>query len=205
MRILRNPVMRESKKPLIAMLIIAIFMFIISVFDFSLIFYHGTVALTIESVGILSSALSIIPITWAVCSVLLMKTKKVVFAKMPCYVISIALTLAFIIYYISAGTENIVQKILVFSVVVLAIYPFIIATLTLEGRVYNRVFATIFSSILLVISVVGAIILYVISSEISLLLLFPALTYIELIIVVLQFRLEKIKKSDKEKEIIITH
>ncbi len=204
MKIVRNPVLKESKKPLIAMLIIAVLMLILPFADFSVLFTPEGVKFFPHPTGVLTAVLTIIPITWITSVALLMKTKKITFAKMPSYVICSLLALGYVIFFIAAG-DNAVVKILGFSIVILAVYPFIIATLTLEGRMYNRVFATIFTSILIVVSVVAFIVLSIVSKEFRPLLFFPMFTYIELLIIVLAYKLEKIsnKKQDTPKK--ITH
>lgn len=204
MRIVRNPVLRNDKKILISMIIIAVFMFILTVFDFSIIFTQGTVALGISTVGVLSSVLSVIPLSWGLCASLLLKTKKIMFAKMPAYIISALILIAYIIYYIAAGEKNIVTNILLFSIAVLMIYPFIISTLTLEGRLYNRVFATIFSAILIFLCTAGAIVYFVLKGAIMFSLLMPTLMYVELLLIVFCFRLERPVKKEKEEK-LITH
>ena len=99
-----------------------------------------------------------------------------------------------------------VRNVLLFSVAVLAIYPFIIAVLTLEGRMYNRVFAIIFASILIVLGLVGAIVLSVLDSKVSLSSFIPALTYTELLLIILNYDLVKPKKKNKDEiKTEITH
>jgi len=204
MRIVRTPVLKESKKPLIAMIIIAAASLIIPFADFSLFFTSKGVEFYVHNTSALTAVLSIVPITWITSVSLLMKTKKIAFSKMPSYVISALLALGYIIFFIAVG-ENVTIKFVGFSVIVLAVYPFVIATLTLEGRLYNRVFATIFTSILIAVTLIGAIVLSVISSEIRLLLLFPALNYVELLLIVLAYKLEKPKKNTNKENNKITH
>lgn len=206
MRKVRIPQFRNSKGINISMFIIAAFLFIISIVDLSLFFVSGQFAVQMESLGYLSSALSIIPITWAACLILVIKTKKDNFARIPSYIISALIAMAFIIYYVIYGQENMVRNVLLFSVAVLAIYPFIIAVLTLEGRMYNRVFAIIFASILIVLGFVGAIVLSVLDSKVSLSSFLPALTYTELLLMILNYDLAKPKKKNKEEtKTEITH
>ena len=135
---------------------------------------------------------------------MLLKTKKLIFAKMPSYVICAILVMAFILYYISSGDDNVVLKLLLFSVVILAVYPHIIATLTLEGRLYNRVFATIFTSVLIAVSLIIPIAECVIGYTFGVTSLFPALSYVELLLIVLTFSLEKPKKKEQTSK-VITH
>ena len=191
MKIVRTPILKTNKKPMIAMIIIAVFMLIISIVDFSVITQANNTFLSISVMGSWTSVLSIIPLTWGLCSVLLLKTKKIIFSKLPGYVLCGIVVLAFIFYYILAGQNNTTTNILLFSVAILLIYPVIIATLTLEGRLYNRVFATIFSVILIVLSVAAAIISCIIMNWFSLTFLVPALTYIELTLTVFCYTLEK--------------
>ena len=123
---------------------------------------------------------------------------------MPSYVICAILVMAFILYYISSGDDNVVLKLLLFSVVILAVYPHIIATLTLEGRLYNRVFATIFTSVLIAVSLIIPIAECVIGYTFGVTSLFPALSYVELLLIVLTFSLEKPKKKEQTSK-VITH
>ncbi|MBE6737176.1 MAG: hypothetical protein E7566_00770 [Ruminococcaceae bacterium] len=205
MKIVRNPALKENKKPFIAMIIIAILMLVLPFTDFSLLFRSDGVEFYPHPTGVFTAVLSIIPITWITSILLLMKTKKISFAKMPAYVICALLALGYIIFFIAAG-DNTVIKLLGFSIIVLAIYPFIIATLTLEGRMYNRVFATLFTSILIGVSIIGVAVLSIISAEIRPILLFPMLTYIELLLIVLVYTLEKPAKKLKKEEVNkITH
>ena len=76
MRKIRIAQFRNSKAINISMFIIAAFSFIISIIDFSVIFAQGQVAVQIKTLGLLSSALAIIPITWAACPTLVIKTRK---------------------------------------------------------------------------------------------------------------------------------
>ena len=205
MRIVRKPVLKENKKILISMIIISAFMLIISVVNFIVLFGNGRFGFSITSVGqstsimasVLPTIFSVVSISWGVSAALLLKTKKAVFAKMPSYVICALLAMAFIIYYIASGEENIVQKVLIFSVVILAAYPHIIATLTLEGRMYNRVFATIFTSILIAISLIIPILECVLQNQFGLTSLFFTLSYIELLLIVLAYDLEKPKNKEQ--------
>ena len=204
MRKVRNAVFRNLKSINITMFIIAAFTFIFSIIDIYIFFNNGTSGVGIKSIGLLSSALAILPISWASCLILIIKTKKDHFAKVPCYIISALLVMAFILYYIMTSAEdNTVRNILIFSIVVLAVYPFIIAVLTLEGRVYNRVFATIFTSVLIGLSLVGAVVLFIIDSAISFSYLIPALNYIELLLIVLNYDLVKPVKKNQETK--VTH
>ncbi len=204
MKIVRNPVLKTEKTMPVAIIIIAAFMFIISVFDVTLVFNQSAIALKISTLGLWSSLLSIIPLSWGLCTGLLLKFKKTNFAKIPAYITCALIGIGYILYFIIAGQKNAVTNVLLFSLAVLLIYPFIISTLTLEGRIYNRVFATVFSGILLTISFVGAIVYFLLKGAIMITFMLPALMYLELMLIVLCFRLEKpVKKTDKPNE--ITH
>ncbi|MBQ4568927.1 MAG: hypothetical protein IJA62_02525 [Ruminococcus sp.] len=203
MKIVRIPVLKKEKKLPVIMIIIAAFMFLISIFDITFVFKGGAFALSISTVGFWSSILSIIPLSWGLCTGLLLKFKKANFAKIPAYITCALIGIGFALYMIVAGQKNPVTSILLFSLAVLLIYPFIISTLTLEGRLYNRVFATIFSSILLAICTIGAIVYFVLKGAITLTFLIPALMYVELLLIVLCFRLEKPQR--KKENNMITH
>lgn len=205
MKKIRIAEFKNSKYINISMLIIAGFTFILSILDFSVFFVNGQVGVRLKTIGFLSSALAIIPITWAACLLLTIKTKKNNFSRIPCYIMSALIGIAFILYYIVYGQEYQVRNILLFSVAVLAIYPFIIATLTLEGRLYNKVFSVIFSSILLVLSLVGAVVFFIYDASISLSFLIPALTYAELLLMLLNYDLLKPKKNNQTTATEITH
>lgn len=204
MRKIKNAVYTDDKRITIPMLIIAAFMLIITFVDIRFNFAKDSSAIyfiigktfVINEIN-LSSILSIIPLSWGVSIILLMKTKKEAFAKMPSYIICSILALGFILYFIGSG-GGVLDNLLIIMLIILAAYPFIIATLTIEGRVYNRVFATIFTSILITLTFVGILLGQIIIKEISLLyLLFLPLMYVELLLIVFCFRLEKIsKKSD---------
>ncbi|MBQ8000694.1 MAG: hypothetical protein IJ298_05675, partial [Ruminococcus sp.] len=107
--------------------------------------------------------------------------------------------------FIAAGEKYFVYKVFGFALAVLLVYPFIIATLTIEGRMYNRVFAAIFSGILLVLSVAGAVAVCIIFKSIMVSTLIPALVYVELILNVLCYNLEKPDITTKTKANMITH
>ncbi len=203
MKIVRIPILKNEKKLPVTIIIIAALMFLLSVFDVTFAFKSGGFALSISTLGIWSSILSIIPLSWGLCTGLLLKFKKANFAKLPGYITCALIGIGFALHMIIAGQKNPITSILVFSLVVLLIYPFIISTLTLEGRLYNRVFATIFSAILLAICFIGAIVYFVLKGAIMLTFLIPALMYLELILIVLCFRLEKPQK--KKDSNVITH
>ncbi len=205
MKIVRNAVLRNDNKITIAMLITAIFMLLLSIVNISLDFAGDTPALAISIMNSWALPVSVIPITWGICTAMLMKTKKVMFSKFPAYIICCLVLIAMIILFIAAGDKYFVYKVMGFAVAVLLVYPFVIATLTIEGRMYNRVFATIFSGILLVLSLAGAIAICVILKSIMLSTLIPALVYIELILNVLCYNLEKPTKTSENRKNIITH
>lgn len=204
MRIVRNPVLKTNAKPMIIMIIIAVFMLIISIVDFSVITQNDATFLSISFMGNWTSILSIIPLTWGLCTILLLKTKKIIFSKLPGYVLCGIVVLAYIFYYILAGQNNTTTNILMFSVAILLIYPIIIATLTLEGRLYNRVFATIFSVILVVLCLIAAIVVSIVMKWFSMTFLVPAMAYAELVLAVFCYNLEKPLKTEN-KATAITH
>mgnify|MGYP003289428275 CR=1 FL=1 len=204
MRIVRNPVLKSDKRIPVTIIIIAVVMFILSIIDVTITFSKGVVALNLGSLGMWSSLLSIIPLSWGLCTGLLLKTKKVNFAKIPAYIICAMIALAYALYIVIAGQKNSVTNILLFSLAVLLIYPFVISTLTLEGRLYNRVFATLFTSILLGITFIGAVIYFVLKGAVIFTLLLPTLMYVELLLIVFCFNLEKPTKNT-EKKTVITH
>lgn len=205
MKIVRNAVLRNDNKITIAMLITAIFMLLLSIVNISLDFAGDTPALAISIMNSWALPVSVIPITWGICTAMLMKTKKVMFSKFPAYIICCLVLIAMIILFIAAGDKYFVYKVMGFAVAVLLVYPFVIATLTIEGRMYNRVFATIFSGILLVLSLAGAIAICVILKSIMLSTLIPALVYVELILSVLCYNLEIPTKTSENRKNIITH
>lgn len=204
MKIVRNPVLKTTKKPMVAMIIIAVIMLITSIADISVMTQNGATFINIETHGVWTTLFSIIPLCWLLCTILLMKTKRVVFSKLPGFVTCGISVLGFIFYYIMFGQGNTVTNFFLFALVVLLVYPIIIATLTLEGRMYNRVFATIFSIILVALCFAAAIVASVVMKWYSLTFLIPALAYVELTLAVFCYNLEKIKKNDK-KENKITH
>ena len=205
MKTVRNAVLKESKRIPVAMLIISVVMLLLSVCNICLDFGSGFPVLTISSMNVWAIAISVIPVTWGACSLMLMRTKKVLFSKMPSYIICGMVLMAMIILFIAAGEKYFAYKILGFAVAILIVYPFVIATLTIEGRMYNRVFATIFSSILLVVSVAGAVAACVILKSVMISTLIPALIYIELILNVFCYNLEKPNKNNNKSESLITH
>ena len=205
MKIVRNAVLKESKRIPVAMLIISVVMLLLSVCNICLDFGLGFPVLTISSMNVWTIVISVIPVTWGACSLMLMRTKKVIFSKMPSYIICGMAMMAMIILFIAAGEKYFAYKILGFAVAILIVYPFVIATLTIEGRMYNRVFATIFSSILLAVSVAGAVAACVILKSVMISTLIPALIYIELILNVFCYNLEKPNKNNNKSESLITH
>lgn len=196
MRIVRNPVLKNEKKLPVTMIIVAAFMFLISIFDVTLMFSHGAFALKIGTWGIWTTLLSIIPLSWILCTVLMLKFKKANFAKIPGYITCAIIGIGYVLYLFIAGQKNPVGSILLFSLAVLLIYPFVIAMLTLEGRVYNRVFATVFSSIVLAVTLIGAIVYFFLKGAVIISFLLPALMYLELILIIFCFRLEKLTKKN---------
>lgn len=205
MKIVRNAVLKENKRIPVAMLIISVVMLFLSVCNICLDFGTGSPVLTISIMNVWALVISVIPVTWGACSLMLMRTKKVIFSKMPSYIICGMVLMAMIILFIAAGEKYFVYKILGFAVAVLIVYPFVIATLTIEGRMYNRVFATIFSSILLALSIVGAVAVCIIMKSVIISTIIPALCYTELILNVFCYDLEKLKKNGEKKESLVTH
>lgn len=205
MKIVRNAVLKKEKKIPVTMLIISILMLFLSICSISFDFSAETPFISISFMDIWAIPVSVIPITWAICTLMLLKTRKVMFSKFPAYILCCMILLALIILFIAAGDKYFVYKVLGFALAVLLVYPFIIATLTIEGRMYNRVFATIFSGILLVLSVIGAVAVCVILKSIMLSTLIPALVYTELILNVLCYDLEKINKTSEQKKNVVTH
>lgn len=196
MRIVRTPVLKTNKKPMTAMIIIAVFMLITSVADISIMTQNKVTFFHLGFYGAWTTLFSIIPLCWLLCTILLLKTKKIIFSKLPGYVTCAVAVLGFILYYILFGQGNTVTNFFLFAVVVLLVYPIIIATLTLEGRLYNRVFATIFSTILVVICFAAAIVGSIVMKWYSLTFLIPALCYLELTLAVFCYNLEKPKKKE---------
>lgn len=196
MRIVRNAVLRDDKRMQIAMLCTAAFMLLISLCSITVDFSGEAPVFVFEFMNSWAASVSMLPITWAVCTVMLLKTKKSVFSKLPAYIICGIILLALCFYVIASGEDNLVLNLLAFAIAVLLVYPFIIAVLTIEGRVYNRVFAVMFASVLLGISIIAAVVLSVALKCIMLILLIPALVYVELILSVLCYNLEKIKKTE---------
>lgn len=205
MKIVRNAVLREEKNIPVSMLIISAVALLLSFCNISLDFNGEAPALMISFMDIWAMPVSVIPITWAICIIMLMKTKKVMFSKLPAYIFCCMVALGMLLLFIALSEKYLVYKVLAFAVGILLIYPFVIATLTIEGRMYNRVFATLFSSILLLVSLAGAVAVCIALKTIILSTLIPALIYVLLILNVLCYNLEKIKKSDVQKQNIITH
>ncbi len=205
MKIVRTPKLSDNKKIPTLMLIVALIMLFLALCNITIDFATDTPVLAISFMNIWSLPISVIPVTWGICTAMLMKTKKVMFSKIPAYIFCCLILLAMIILFIAAGDKYFVYKVLGFALAILLVYPFIIATLTIEGRMYNRVFATIFSLILLVLCVVGAVLVSVALKSIMISTLIPALIYVELTLSVLCYDLEKLKKSPETKQNTITH
>lgn len=200
MRKIKNAVFTDNKKLTVSMIVIAVIMLLMTFIDFGFAHEGGNFNVYFGINTTFTSALSIIPISWGVSVILLKKTKKDAFAKMPAYIFCSIVGILFILYFIAKGGD-IIESLLVMMLVILAAYPFIIATLTIEGRVYNRVFATVFTSILIALTLLGGIVIGIIYKGINLLALFFPLMYVELLLIVLSFRLEKIvKNKDTEDE-----
>ena len=197
MRKIKNAVFTEDKKLIITMIAVASIMLLMTFLNFGAKYVGGSYNFIFEINTSYTSFLSIIPLTWLVSVILLNKTKKETFAKMPSYIICSVAAMGFILYFIWTG-GNLIDNLLALMVVILAVYPFIIATLTIEGRVYNRVFATVFTSILIALTLIGGILIGIILKEFMSLIFFFPLMYVELLLIVLCFRLERIKKNKTE-------
>ncbi|MGN0453258.1 MAG: hypothetical protein ACI4GZ_05595 [Ruminococcus sp.] len=202
MKIVRKAVLKEDKKLPIIMIAISVFMLLFSLVNISVDFTSDGVFLNIKLMNNLFGAISVIPLSFGICTALVLKFKKVSFSKMPAYIFCFSVLLVLILYYIAYGEKDIVYSILAFAVAVLLVYPFIIAVLTLEGRLYNRVFAVAFSGILLALCSIGAIIVCVILNSIMLATLIPVLIYVELILTVLCYDLKKPEKDSEYTSII---
>ncbi len=205
MKIVRTPVLKNDKRITISMLAVAFLMLLLSLCNISIDFAEGTPILAISFMNVWSLPVSVIPVTWGICTAMLMKTKKIMFSKIPAYIFCCLILLAMIILFIAAGDKYFVYKVLGFALAVLLVYPFIIATLTIEGRMYNRVFATVFSSILLMLCFVGAVAVCIVLKSIIISTLIPSLIYVELILNVLCYDLIKPKKSAETSKNTITH
>ncbi len=205
MKIVRKAVLKETNKLPVAMLIISAITTLLSFCSITLDFNGESPALLVSFFDTWLLPVSVIPLTWAICIVMLLKTKKVMFSKLPAYIFCCLVLLGLALLVIALSEKYLVYKILGFAISVLLIYPFVIATLTIEGRMYNRVFATLFSSILLVLCLGGAVAVCIVLKSIILSALIPALIYVLLILNVLCYNLEIPNKSETKKENIITH
>lgn len=198
MRKIRNAVFAENKGLNIAILSISGFMLLISLFSLSFVFADDVPYVELKF-NELASLISVCPLSFGVSTVLLMKTKKHIFAKLPSYIVCTIIAVAYVIYFISLG-DDIVTGVMGLVFVAFIVYPFIVAVLTIEGRVYNRVFATAFSGLLIFISLAAFVVLSIYLKTIMLSLLLPALIYLQLLLTVLSFRLEPIKKQTEQTE-----
>lgn len=196
MKIVRDAVLRDNKKLPISIIIISALMLLLSFIDFSIVFVNGEPVASVEFFNSWLMMICVIPLTFGISTAMLMKTKKTVFSKLPSYIVCSIVVIAFVLFYIASGQDNLVVNILGFAIAILLIYPFIIAVLTIEGRMYNRVFALIFAGILLVLTVAAAIALFVVLELISLSYFIPALVYVELILTIMSYEL---KPKSKEK------
>ncbi len=196
MKILKNPLFTEEKKLPISIICIGVFTLLLSFFNISFNF-AGEVSYVAITFNKLASVISIFPLTWCLSTVLLMKTRKVFFAKLPAYVSCAMLVLAYILFFILKGQEDMVTNLFLFMLLVLAVYPLVVATLTFEGRIYNRVFAVVFTAVLIVVCLAAFVIISISIKAIDSLLLVPTLLYVMLLLLVLSFKLEPLKKKDK--------
>ncbi len=197
MKILKNPVFTESKKYPISIICVGVFTLLLSFFNVSFNFASEVHFIAI-SFNQLASIISIFPLTWCLSTVLLMKTKKVFFAKMPAYVTCAMLVLAYILFFIVKGQEDTVTNIFLFMLLVLLVYPLIVNVLTLEGRIYNRVFAVVFNAILIVLCLAAFVIVSVYLKTVDTLFLVPTLLYIMSLLLILSFKLESLKKKNSD-------
>ena len=198
MKVLKNPVFTESKKLSISIICVGVFTLLLSFFNVTLNF-AGEVSYIALSFNQLASIISIFPLSWCLSAVLLMKTKKVFFAKLPAYVTCAMLLLAYILYFILKGQEDMVANLFLFMLLVLLVYPLIVIVLTLEGRIYNRAFAVVFTSILIAVCFLAFAVISVYLKTVDTLYLVPTLIYVMALLLVLSFKLESLnkKKSDK--------
>lgn len=196
MKILKDVIYREDKKLSITIILLSVLMLLLSLFDIS-IGFTGDIPVSIRFGGLSSAILSIFPLSWGVSTIMLTKTKNIFFAKLPSYVICGTIVVLYALYIVITGNKNLVNNILFLSIAVLIAYPFVIAVLTMEGRVYNRVFATVFSSILLVLCVAAFIIISIATKSIMFSLLIPILIYINLLLTVLCFDLKRPEKKEE--------
>ncbi len=195
MKILKNPVFTEEKKLPISIICVGVLALLLSFFNVTFNF-AAEVSYVAVSFNKLASVISIFPLAWCLSTVLLMKTKKIFFAKLPAYVSCAMLVLAYILFFILKGQENVVTNLFLFMVLVLAVYPLIVATLTFEGRIYNRVFAVVFTAVLIVVCVASFIVISIYLKTVDTLLLVPTLLYVMLLLMVLSFKLEPLKKKN---------
>lgn len=197
MKIVRDVILKDKNKTPIIIIGISVLMLILSLCNVSINF-ADEVTLSVQFGGLWSAALSILPLTWGMSTALLIKTKKVFFAKLPSYIICAMIAIVLILYYIASSNGDVVINLLIFALAILLIYPFVIATLTLEGRLYNKVFATAFSAILLVICIIAAVAVSFAIKSFMFSALIPVLVYTELVLIVHCFDLKKPKKKTEE-------
>lgn len=196
MKTVRDAVLKDGKKIPISIIIISALMLLLSFIDFRIVFINGEAVTSVEFFNSWLMMTCVIPFAFGISTAMLMKTKKTIFSKAPSYIVCSIIVIAFILFLIASGQDNLVMNILGFAVAILLIYPFVIAVLTIEGRLYNRVFALVFASILLILTVALAIALFFVLEIISLSYFIPALIYVELILTILCYEL---KPKSKEK------
>ena len=201
MKKIKNAVFTENKKLIITIISVAVFMLLISIvnveFDFSGYFSIGFSSL--------ASFLSVIPLTIGISAVMLMKTKKNNFGELPSYIIAIIICMIFLLLYFFNFLSSL--GVLAFAICVLLAYPYLVAGFTVRGCIYTRNFALAFAGILLALSI-GALVVAMIfvanlGATFSLTYLVLPLMYVELILNILCFRLEPLKKKKTETESII--
>lgn len=190
MRKVRNAVLTEDKKLPIIMIVIAVLMLIFSVVKIE---FPSESPFGFNSIG---SIISVLPMTIGISAVMLIKTKKNAFGEFPCYIVSVIIAMGFIILFIFDLLDGL--ELLGFAIAILLIYPFIIAGLTVRGCMYNKAFALGFAGILLVLSIVAVIALTVLLSGFSFTYLVLPLLYVELILNLMCFKLEPVKRNRED-------
>lgn len=181
---------KENKMLLVAMIVIAVLMLILSVVRIDVI--AGGISVGFSS---LASIVSIIPLTLGTSAFMLIKTKKPAFGEFPCYIISGFIAVAFILLFVFRLLYGL--EILAFAVCILMVYPFIVAGITVRGCMYNKMFALGFAGLLVVLSVIAVIIATVLVGFTFTYLILP-LMYTELMLNLMLFDLKPIKKNKDE-------
>lgn len=196
MKKVRTVKLKENTKLPIVIIIIAFVMALLSVLSIE-ITYNGLSV----GFGSLASVISVLPLTVAVSTFMLIKTKKATFGEFPCYVISILIVLAFLlilVFKLASGFEF-----FAIMLCVLMVYPYIVAGLTVRGAMYNKMISIGFSSLLLLLSIIAVIAASVLLQGFSLTFLLLPLMYTELILEVMCFELMPIKRKPESYEGIL--